>query len=50
MAVIGTEALNEPAKNHELVNDLKKIFIQPLENNFLANARLIEKISELADF
>lgn len=25
-------------------------FIQPLENNFLANARLIEKISELADF
>jgi 2-oxoisovalerate dehydrogenase E1 component len=25
-------------------------FIQPLENNFLANSRLIEKISELADF
>jgi len=25
-------------------------FIQPLENNFLANARLIDKISELADF
>jgi 2-oxoisovalerate dehydrogenase E1 component len=25
-------------------------FIQPLENNFLANSRLIEKITELADF
>jgi len=25
-------------------------FIQPLENNFLANSRLLDKITELADF
>ena len=50
MGVIDIEVLKRQQKNHKWRNDFKKLFIQPLENNFLANARLIEKISELADF